>query len=55
MKTWRDFHVREIRQLFARHVAKPDVSDVDFARLMDAAVEDLSIRVPCLTCGVKYP
>lgn len=55
MKTWRDFNVRAIRRLLDTHGGEPDVSDARFARIMDAVVDDLSVRVPCLTCGVNYP
>lgn len=56
MKTWRDFDVRVIQRLVQNHLDDAvEWSDMVFAQFMNRACEDLSVRVPCLVCGVKYP
>jgi hypothetical protein len=58
-KTWRDFDLKVIRQVFDEVYRSKNVSDEEKNRLfevfMERAVEELDISVPCATCGIKYP
>lgn len=55
MKTWRDFVVEPIRELLIQHMDETLRSESHwFERLMDEMSEEVSVRVPCRSCGVPF-